>query len=98
MSQMKLTCIGRRPQNTKCPISQQPLIRSYSNFKLKLWGPNQCLQMSRIKTTCIGRRSQNTKCQISEHPLVGLRYFGKEIWNQIYLGAEPVVGVKNGGW
>ena len=27
---------GRRPQNIKCRISQQPLIGSYSNLKLKL--------------------------------------------------------------
>ena len=33
---MKTTSNGRRPQNIKSGISQQPLIGSYSNFKLKL--------------------------------------------------------------
>ena len=35
---------GRRPQNIKCRISQQPLVGSYPNFKLKLRGPNQSVQ------------------------------------------------------
>ena len=33
---MKTTSNGRRPQNIKSGISQQPLIGSYSNFKLSL--------------------------------------------------------------
>ena len=32
---------GRRPQNIKSGIFQQPLIGSSSNFKIKLKGPNQ---------------------------------------------------------
>jgi hypothetical protein len=31
---------GRRPYNIKSRISQQPLVRSYPNFKLKLMDPN----------------------------------------------------------
>ena len=44
---MKTTSNGRRPQNVKSWISQQPLIGSSWNFKLKPRGPNQnekCLQ------------------------------------------------------
>jgi hypothetical protein len=41
MIHMKTTTNGRRPQNIKSWISQQPMIRSSSNFKLKLRGPNQ---------------------------------------------------------
>jgi hypothetical protein len=37
----KTTLDGRRPQNIKSGISQQPMIRSSSNFKLKPRGPNQ---------------------------------------------------------
>ena len=45
----------RRPQNTKNGISQQPLIGSCSNFKLKLRWTNHILQMN---TTSNGRRAQ----------------------------------------
>ena len=41
---------GRRPQNNKSWISQQPLIGFLINFKLKLRGPNQnqtCLKQKR---------------------------------------------------
>ena len=44
------TSNGRRPQNIKSRISQQPLIGFSSNFKLKLRGPNQnqkCLKQRR---------------------------------------------------
>ena len=34
--QWKMTTNGRRPQNMKSGIDQQPLVGSYSNFKLKL--------------------------------------------------------------
>ena len=34
--QMKMTSHGRRSQNIKSGISQQPLMGSYSNFKLEL--------------------------------------------------------------
>ena len=50
MIEMKTTSNGRRPQNIKRWIFQQPLIRSSSNFKLKLRGPNQnqkCLKWRR---------------------------------------------------
>ena len=39
--EMKTTSDGRWPQNIKSGISQQPLIGSSSNFKLKLRGLNQ---------------------------------------------------------
>ena len=42
---MKTTSNGRWPQNIKRWISQQPLIGSSSNFKLKLRGPNQNLKL-----------------------------------------------------
>ena len=32
------------PPSKKCKISQQPLVRSFSNFKLKLMAPNQSVQ------------------------------------------------------
>ena len=38
---MKTTSNRRQPQNIKSGISQQPLIGSSSNFKLKLRGPTQ---------------------------------------------------------
>ena len=38
--QRKTTENGRWPQNMKSRISQQPLVRSYSNLKLKLMGLN----------------------------------------------------------
>jgi hypothetical protein len=38
--EMKTTSNGRRPQNSKRRISQQPLNRSSSNFILKLGGQN----------------------------------------------------------
>ena len=50
MLDMKTTSNGRRPQNIKSWISQQPLIGSSSNFKLKLRGPNKnnkCLKWRR---------------------------------------------------
>ena len=52
---MKTTSNGRRPQNIKRGISQQPCIWSYSNFKLKIRWPNLILQILKIKTTSNGR-------------------------------------------
>ena len=39
--QWKRTPNGRRPQNIKSWVSQQPLVGFSSNFKLKPRGPNQ---------------------------------------------------------
>jgi hypothetical protein len=53
---MKTTSNGRRHQNIKSGISQQPLLGFSSNFKPELRGPNQikiCLDM---KMTSNGRR------------------------------------------
>ena len=38
---MKTTSIGRRPQNINSGIFQQRMIRSSSNIRLQLRGPNQ---------------------------------------------------------
>ena len=61
---------GRLPQNIKSRISQEPLVGSYPNFKLKLRGPNQSLQKHYIVDNRNGRRPQNIKCRISQQPLV----------------------------
>jgi hypothetical protein len=53
--QMKKTSYGRRPENIKSGISQQPLIGSNSNFKLKLRLPKKNLQILEMKTTFNGR-------------------------------------------
>ena len=50
MLEMKTTPNGRRSQNIKSWIFQQPLIQSSSNFKLKLRGQNKnikCLKWRR---------------------------------------------------
>ena len=62
---------GRRPQNIKTIIGQQPLVRSYPNFKLKIRGKNQSLQKLYIEDHPNGRRPQNIKSRISQKPLVG---------------------------
>jgi hypothetical protein len=54
--QWKTTSSGRWPQNMKIRISQQPLVGSYSNLKLKLLGSNQSEQTYQMKTTSSGRR------------------------------------------
>ena len=82
MLEMKTTSNGRRPQNIKSWISQQPLIGSSSNFKLKLRGPNQNQKYMKWrrppmeddlqwKTTSNGRRPPNIKSWISQQPLIG---------------------------
>ena len=65
----------RRPQwkmtsNYYNGISKQPLIRSSSNFKLKLRRPNQNSIMLKMKTTFNGRRPQNIKSGIFQQPLI----------------------------
>ena len=59
--QWKTTLNGRWPQNIKSGISQQPLIGSSSNFKLKLRGQNKIKNAwyeddLQWKTTSNGRR------------------------------------------
>ena len=54
--QMKTTSNGRQPQNMKRGISQQPLVGSYSNLKLKLLGSNQGVQRYQMRTTSNGRQ------------------------------------------
>ena len=53
---MKKTSNGRRPQNIHSGISQQPLIGSSLNLKLKLRGPNKKGTMLVIKTGLIFHR------------------------------------------
>ena len=66
--QMKTTSQGRRPQNIKSRISQQPLFRSYPNFKLKLMWPKQNLQIIQMKMTFHGRQPQNRKVEYLNNP------------------------------
>ena len=47
------------------------LIRTYSNFKLRLRQPKQSVQILQMKTTSHGRRPQNIKSGISQQPLIG---------------------------
>jgi hypothetical protein len=54
--QMKMTSNGRWPQNMKRRISQQPLVGSYSNLKLKLMGSNQSTQGYQMKMDSNGRQ------------------------------------------
>jgi hypothetical protein len=61
---MKTASKGRKPQNIINGISQQPLIGSYSNFKLHI------LKILKMKTTYNGRRPQNIKTEISQQPLI----------------------------
>jgi hypothetical protein len=44
--------------NIKSEISQQLMVRSSTNFKLRLMWPNQTLQMFQMKTTSNRRRPQ----------------------------------------
>ena len=68
--QWKTLSIGRWPQIIKSGISQQPLIRSSSNFKLKIRGPNQNLILLKKKTTSNERWPQNIKSGISQLLLI----------------------------
>ena len=67
---MKTTSNGRRPQNIKSWISQQPLIGSASNFKLKLKGPNK-IKNSWIEDDLQWKTTSNIKSWISQQPLIG---------------------------
>ena len=69
--EMNTTSNGRRPPNNESWLSQQPLIRSSSNFKFMLTGPNQNKINLEMKTTYNGRRPQNVKSWISYQPLIG---------------------------
>ena len=56
--QWKRTSKKRWPQIIKSQISQEPLVGSYSNLKLKLKGVNQRVQSCQIKMTSNGRRPE----------------------------------------
>ena len=66
---MKTTIKGRRPQNIKSGISQSPPIGTFSNFKLKLRGPNWNLILIEMNMTSNGRRPRNFNSGISQQPL-----------------------------
>jgi hypothetical protein len=68
---MKSASNGRQPQNIKSGTSQQPLIGSYSHFKLRLRWPKYSAQILQMKTTSRGRQPQNIKSGISQQPLIG---------------------------
>ena len=56
----------------KSRISQQPLVRSYSNLKLKLLGSNQSAKGYQMKTTSNGRLPPTEEeIKISQQHLVG---------------------------
>ena len=55
MLEMEMTTIGRRPTNIASGISQQALVRSSPNLKLKHRWPNQNLQMLEMMMTTNGR-------------------------------------------
>ena len=62
--EMKTSSDGRRPQNIKSWISQQPLIRSSWNFKLEIGDDIKKIKIFKWW------RFQNIKNWISEQPLV----------------------------
>ena len=67
MLEINTTSNGRWLQNIKIGIYQQSLLRSASNFKLKLRGPNQieyCLKWNRSLM-------EDIKSGISHHSLIG---------------------------
>ena len=67
-------------------ISQQPLVRSYTNLKLKLLGSTQSVQMFVMKTTSNGRRpptEDDLKIWKVEY-LTNHRLDLTQIWNLSY--------------
>ena len=63
---MKTTSHGRRLQNIQGEISQQTLIKSFSNFKLKLRWVNFNVQILKMKMTSNGRLPQKNKSGLSQ--------------------------------
>ena len=49
-------CVTRIREIFENQFSQQPLVGSYSNLKLKLIGPNQRIKSCQMKMTFNGRR------------------------------------------
>ena len=52
-------------------VTQQPLVRYYPNFKLRMRRPKQSFRILHMKTTSHGRRPQNNISGISQQPLFG---------------------------
>ena len=71
MLEMETTYKRRQPQNIKSWISQQPLIGSTSNFKLKLRGPNQNQKCLKRRGPTMGNDLKLLKVgYLSNHRLV----------------------------
>ena len=56
---MMTTSKGRWPQIIKSGITQQPMIKSSSNFKIILRKPNQSRKLPGMKTTSIEGQLQD---------------------------------------
>ena len=69
--EMKITSNGKCPQHIKSGISQNPLIGSSSNLKLKIRGQNQNKKSLAMKTSSNGRQPKNITSGISQKPLIG---------------------------
>ena len=78
-------------------ISQQPLVGSYSNLKLKLMGSNQSVQRYEMKTTSNGRRpptEEDLKIwkveYLSNHWLDLTQIWNLSLWDQtrVYKGMK----------
>ena len=65
--QWKTTSNGRKPQNIKSRISQQPLVGSYSNLKLKLLGSKHSANYKGIKWSNGRRPPTQYDLKISNH-------------------------------
>jgi hypothetical protein len=72
---MKTTFHGRGPQKQKVGISQQLLVGSYPNSKLRLMGPSKMVWKLEMKTTSHGR----LRIEISQQPLIG-SYLNMKLW------------------
>ena len=67
-----VSCLVR---NIKCRITQQPLVRSYTNFKLKLCVPKLGVQKFKMKKTYSGKQPQNMKSGISQQLVISYPNF-----------------------
>ena len=88
----------RLPPMEEDIISQQPLIWSYSTFKIKLIWPNHILSILEMKTTSNGRRAQNIQSRISQQPLIGAysNFKLKLIWPNHILSILEMKTTSNG--
>ena len=83
---MKKTAYGRQPQNIKSGISQQPLIGSYSNFKLRLRQPKQSVQILQWRWPPMEDNLELLKAEyISNHILDSTQILNLSLDDQIIL-------------